>query len=75
MEAKGGAGLRAGIGGWARVVTAAEYLGDENIFLESKRKQLYRDFPPSDEFKRWMKTLSGKKIAKPPIITLTQVQE
>ena len=49
------------------VVTAAEYAGKENLFLESKRKQLYRDQPPSDEFKVWMKTLNGKKIAKPPI--------
>jgi hypothetical protein len=49
------------------VMTAAEYLGNENTFLESKRKQLYRDFPPSNEFKQWIKTLSNKKIAKPPL--------
>ena len=49
------------------IVTAAEYAGKENLFLESKRKQLYRDQPPSDEFKVWMKTLNDKKIAKPPI--------
>ncbi len=49
------------------VVTAAEYLGNENVFLESKRKRLYRDFPPSAEFKQWMKTLNNKKIAKPPL--------
>ena len=49
------------------IVTAAEYLGNENVFLESKRKQLYRVFPPSTEFKQWMKTLNNKKIAKPPI--------
>ena len=49
------------------VMTAAEYMGVENMFLESKRKQLYRDFPPSEEFKQWMKTLSNKKIAKPPL--------
>jgi predicted metallo-beta-lactamase superfamily hydrolase len=49
------------------IVTAAEYAGYENVFLESKRKQLYRDFPPSNEFKQWMKTLNNKKIAKPPI--------
>ena len=47
--------------------TAAEYSGVENSFLESKRKQLYRDQPPSEEFKKWMKNLSGKVIAKPPI--------
>ncbi len=50
-----------------RVMTAAEYIGNENFFLESKRKQLYLDFPPSDEFKQWMKTLNNEKIAKPPI--------
>ncbi len=32
------------------IVTAAEYAGAENTFLESKRKQLYRDSPPSAEF-------------------------
>lgn len=50
-----------------RIVTAAEYAGKENLFLESRRKQLYSDHPPSDEFKQWMKTLNDKKIAKPPI--------
>jgi uncharacterized protein len=50
-----------------RIVTAAEYVGKENLFLESKRKQLYLEQPPSAEFKIWMKTLNDKKIAKPPI--------
>jgi predicted metallo-beta-lactamase superfamily hydrolase len=50
-----------------RIATAAEYAGKENLFLESKRKQLYCDHPVSDEFKQWMKTLGNKKIAKPPI--------
>jgi predicted metallo-beta-lactamase superfamily hydrolase len=49
------------------VVTAAEYAGKENLFLESRRKQLYRDHPPSDEFKQWMKTLNDKKTQSPPI--------
>jgi len=49
------------------IETAAEYLGNENVFLESMRKQLYHDFAPSEEFKQWMKTLNNKKIAKPPI--------
>jgi predicted metallo-beta-lactamase superfamily hydrolase len=49
------------------IVTAAEYAGIENVFLESKRKQLYSNFPPSEEFKQWMKTLNSDKIAKPPI--------
>jgi len=50
-----------------RIMTAAEYVGRENVFLEAKRKQLFHDHPPSDEFKQWMKTLNSKKIAKPPI--------
>jgi uncharacterized protein len=50
-----------------RILTAAEYVGKENLFLESHRKQLYHEQPISDEFKRWIKTLNDKKIAKPPI--------
>jgi predicted metallo-beta-lactamase superfamily hydrolase len=49
------------------IVTAAEYIGRENLFLESRREQLYREQPPSDEFKKWIKTLNMKKISKPPI--------
>jgi predicted metallo-beta-lactamase superfamily hydrolase len=50
-----------------RIATAAEYAGKENLFLESKRKLLYRDHPPSAEFKQWTKTLNNKTIAKPPL--------
>ena len=50
-----------------RILTAAEYAGNENTFLESKRKQLYHDFPPPKDFEQWMKTLNSKKITKPPI--------
>lgn len=49
------------------IMTAAEYTGKDNVFLESKRKQLYRDHPPSAEFVQWTKTLNNKKIAKPPL--------
>jgi predicted metallo-beta-lactamase superfamily hydrolase len=49
------------------IQTAAEYAGAENCFLESKRKQLFCNQPPSEEFKQWTKTLSNKKIAKPPL--------
>jgi uncharacterized protein len=49
------------------VVTAAEYAGKENLFFESKRKQLYCDHPPSAEFMKWTKTLNNKKIYKPPL--------
>ncbi len=50
-----------------KLVTAAEYAGKENLFLESKRKQLYADSPPSQEFRQWMKTLNNKTISKPPV--------
>jgi predicted metallo-beta-lactamase superfamily hydrolase len=49
------------------IVTAAEYTGKENQFLEPKRQQLYKDYPPSEEFLRWTKTLSNQKIEKPPL--------
>jgi uncharacterized protein len=50
-----------------QVLTAAEFAGVDNVFLESKRKQLFKENPPSKEFQQWMKTLTGKEIAKPPI--------
>jgi predicted metallo-beta-lactamase superfamily hydrolase len=49
------------------IVTSAEYSGKENTFLESKRKQLFFEYPPSEEFNLWMKTLNRSKIVKPPI--------
>ncbi len=49
------------------IVTAAEYVGKENLFLESTRKQLYSSYPPSAEFKLWTKTLNNEKIGKPPL--------
>ena len=51
-----------------RVVTAAEFVGEENVFLESHRKQLYVDAPASAEFQRWMREgLKEKTIPKPPL--------
>jgi uncharacterized protein len=49
------------------IVTAAEYMGAENNFLEAKRKELYEQQPPTTEFKTWMKTLNSKQISKPPL--------
>jgi len=50
------------------VMTAAEFAGYENNFLESKRKMLYIENPPSKEFEKWMRQgLKAKKIAKPPL--------
>jgi predicted metallo-beta-lactamase superfamily hydrolase len=51
-----------------RLVTAAEYIGRQNMFLESMRKQLYADNPPSDEFKTWIKSYSPEiSRIKPPL--------
>jgi predicted metallo-beta-lactamase superfamily hydrolase len=50
------------------VMTAAEFAGQENTFLESNRKKLYTDYPPSNEFKKWMRGgLTTKSTTKPPI--------
>ncbi len=51
-----------------KLMTAAEFAGEKNLFLESRRKELYSEHPPSDEFRKWMK-LSASEISrvKPPI--------
>jgi len=50
------------------VVTAAEFMNEENNLLESRRKVLFEAEPPSAEFLKWMKTQhSKKKLTKPPI--------
>ena len=36
-----------------KITTAAEFGGEKNQFLESHRKQLYTDFPPSKDFLQW----------------------
>ena len=51
-----------------RVVTAAEFAGEKNLFLESRRKQLYVEDPPSKDFERWMREgLKEKNTLKPPL--------
>jgi predicted metallo-beta-lactamase superfamily hydrolase len=51
-----------------KVITAAEFAGHENRFLESKRKMLYVENPPSKEFEKWMREgLTEKSSTKPPI--------
>ncbi|MCX8153713.1 MAG: hypothetical protein N3E52_04695, partial [Candidatus Bathyarchaeota archaeon] len=58
------AALRAG----HKIMTAAEFAGEKNNFLESKRKQLYLEMPPSKEFENWSReVLTKKNIPKPPI--------
>jgi predicted metallo-beta-lactamase superfamily hydrolase len=50
-----------------RVMTAAEFAGDRNNFLESKRRTLYVENPPSKEFEKWMRRGLEKSHTKPPI--------
>lgn len=51
-----------------KLTTAAEYAGEENLFLEFKRKQLYADTLPSKEFQEWTKLGSAElSLVKPPI--------
>ena len=50
-----------------RILTAAEFTGDRNNFLESRRKMLYVESPPSKEFEVWMRHGLEKSHIKPPI--------
>jgi len=51
-----------------KVLTAAEYLGEKNTFLEAMRKRLFAEEPPPKEFEKWMReSVRAKKKAKPPI--------
>jgi len=51
-----------------RVLTAAEQLGQENVFLEASRKRLFAEHPPSEEFQHWMKLDDrAKGRVKPPL--------
>jgi len=49
------------------IMTAAEFRGNENRFLEYKRAKLFEDFPTSLDFTQWTKTLNSQKVAKPPL--------
>ena len=49
------------------VMTAAEFEGEKNNFLESKRRTLYVENPPSREFEKWMRQGLEKSHVKPPI--------
>jgi hypothetical protein len=51
-----------------RVVTAAEFVGEENSFLESMRRELYIREIPSKEFEQWMKVgWKQEGSLKPPV--------
>jgi hypothetical protein len=51
-----------------KIVTAAEFLGKENAFLEAMRKRLFAENQPSKQFEKWMhESEITKKHVKPPI--------
>jgi hypothetical protein len=51
-----------------KVLTAAEFLGEENAFLEAMRRRLFFENPPSREFEKWMHDdMKTKKHVMPPI--------
>ncbi len=45
------------------VLTAAGFLKTENSFLESRRKELYDEYPPSREFIEWTKLSEEKRMS------------
>ena len=51
-----------------KVLTAAEFMGEKNNFLEFRRRQLFEIEPPDSDFKKWMRQpLQKRKLSKPPI--------
>jgi uncharacterized protein len=51
-----------------KVVTAAEFLGVENRFLEFRRRQLFETEPPGSGFREWMSLpLQKRRLVKPPV--------
>jgi predicted metallo-beta-lactamase superfamily hydrolase len=51
-----------------KIVTAAEYAGEQNRLLEAKRKILHEKEPPNEEFTEWTKIpLQQRKNIPPPI--------
>ncbi len=50
------------------VLTAAEFVGEENTLLESKRKQLYATDPPSLGFEKWLRKPELERKKMPPPI-------
>jgi predicted metallo-beta-lactamase superfamily hydrolase len=51
-----------------RILTAAEYLGTKNNFLEFRRRQLFETEPPTSDFEKWLRLpLQKRKLTIPPI--------
>jgi len=51
-----------------KIVTAAEYIGEEDQLLEARRDELYKDDPPSQEFIKWTRIPILKRKLRPPPI-------
>jgi len=49
-----------------KVSTFAEYLGLENRLLEARRRRLFEEFPPTQEFRRWMNLSTLRQSLQPP---------
>ncbi|MBS7633355.1 hypothetical protein KEJ15_07060 [Candidatus Bathyarchaeota archaeon] len=50
------------------VLTAAEFIGKENLLFEALRKKLYVENKPQREFEKWMrKSDDTKRFFKPPV--------
>ncbi len=51
-----------------KVLTAAEFSGIKNNFLEFRRRELFETEPPTSDFEKWLKLpLNKRKLIKPPI--------
>ena len=51
-----------------KIITAAEYKGEEDQLLEARRDELYERDPPSQEFIKWTKIpILKRKLTPPPI--------
>lgn len=51
-----------------KVNTIAETMGIRNNLLEAKRKQLYDEFPPDEDFKKWLELRPSKQmVTLPPV--------
>jgi predicted metallo-beta-lactamase superfamily hydrolase len=49
-----------------KLLTAAEFIGKTNNFLEFRRRELYKLYPPSEEFLKWTKLPNEVKRRTPP---------
>jgi predicted metallo-beta-lactamase superfamily hydrolase len=50
------------------ILTASEFLGVKNNFLEFRRRQLFETEPPTPDFEKWLRLpLQERKLTKPPI--------